>query len=124
MDDYPFIIVGAEDCKRCDVLHSILPRADIIKIPNAPMGLGDSIAWFLESFGIPSCRGCKIRRSILNTWFPYRKIASKEVRDIRNTVLKLAFETLPVLLHKTGVFVYDIETFAPDFERIMNETDK
>jgi len=123
MIEYPFIIVGAENCDRCDTLHSLLPQAEMVKIPHRPLGLGDSIAWFLDSFRIPSCRGCKVRRSILNKWFPYRSVASKEIRDIRNTVLRLGHEELPVLLHKSGVYIFEIDEFAPKYREKINTSE-
>jgi hypothetical protein len=114
-EEYPFIIVGSENCDRCNVLYGLLPGATIVKIPNRPLGLGDSIAYITEYMRIPSCRGCKIRRSVLNDWFPYKKRASKTVREIRNIVLKLGHEELPVLLDKRYDKIHDIDDYVPDF---------
>ena len=96
--DYPFIIVGAENCERCTILQKHIPEAEMIKIPNRSLGFGDSFAKLTYILSITSCRSCKIRRSFLNKIFPYVWNASKEVRKMDKKELKIprSYKSVPV----------------------------
>ena len=112
---HPFVILGAEDCMRCEVLQERLPSVPTIKIPNTSLGFGDTVARLTDLMHIDSCTKCKIRRSILNTLLPYAWRASKQVRRARNIVLSLGYEELPVLINIDTRTIYDLDTYAPGF---------
>jgi len=116
MEEHPFIIVGIDNCERCLRLADKLPNAEMVKIPSCALGLGDSIAFLTYKLNIPECQGCKLRRSILNEWFPYKKRASRRVRDVRNAVIKMGHVDLPVLLSHDYSKVYNIEEHVPGFK--------
>jgi hypothetical protein len=119
---YQFIIVGSENCNRCQILQEKLPEAYMVKIPNFSLGFGDSFAKLTNVLSIPSCHSCKIRRSFLNYCFPYFWKTTKEVRDARNAVLRLGHECLPVLLDKSYNFIHDVDEYFPKFkEQYMND---
>lgn len=121
-DNYPFFIVGSENCNRCQILYEKMPNVKVVKIPNKLLGLGDSFAYLTYLLGIDSCRSCKIRRSYLNKIFPFFWNAPKSIRDIRNKILSLGHESLPVLLDKNLNKIYNINDYVSNFnETYMND---
>jgi hypothetical protein len=113
---YPFMIIGSTNCERCKVLQKELPSAVCHLIPEYSLGLGDTIAKIIYALTkIESCQGCKVRRSWLNTFFPYWWVAPSNIRQLRNDVLRLGYEELPVLLDWSRDKVYDIDDFVPGF---------
>ena len=112
-----FIILGAEDCLRCEVLQERLPSVPMLKIPNKSLGLGDTFARLTDALRIDSCAECKLRRSVLNTLVPYVWRAPWEVREARNIVLSLGYEELPVLVNIKNQTIYDLDEYAPGFKQ-------
>lgn len=113
---YPFMIIGSTNCERCKVLQSQLPDAVCHLIPEVSLGLGDTVAKLIYAVSnIESCHGCKVRRSILNTVFPYWWRAPDRIRSLRNAVLLLGHEELPVLLDWTREKTYNIDDYVPGF---------
>lgn len=102
------ILVGKQNCSRCENLKASFPFVKYIEIPDVQIGVGDTICDIACFFGIIPCESCRIRQLWLNRIFPYwwnaRKISS-DIKKLKHHLLRLKIKQYPILMDDDLCFI-------------------